>query len=101
MSSSILQQIWIDQKKQQTSVPSRSPTIIPTIDEQFNQWTNRSDAFSSTSLRQIDTQFNPNNSLSSSTNLTVKEFCPEEDEDEEQSSSKRFVKEKISISQIF
>lgn len=95
MSSSILQQYWIDQKKQQTPVPSRSPVGISTIDRQFNQWTNRSDVFSSASLGQIDPQFNPNNRSGSSTNLTVKEFCPEEDEDDEQSSSKRFVDELI------
>ena len=87
MTTSILEQYWIDQRKQRST--------FPMIDGQFNQWTNRSDVFSSTSLHQIDTRFNSNNlSSSSTTNLTLKEFCPEkkeDDDDDQQSPSKRFV----------
>jgi hypothetical protein len=89
MSSSILQQYWIQQEKKRP-VFSSSRSIVPTIHKEFDQIAARSDVFSSKSFSQTDFQPNSSNlSSSSSKNLTIKEFCPREKEDK--SSSKRFV----------
>jgi hypothetical protein len=85
MASSILQQYWIRQEKQR----SFSPSINLTIDEQSDRITNKSESFL---LKDFQSNSNSLCSPSSTTSLTIKEFCPaEKEEEEEKNSWKRFV----------
>ena len=92
MESSILQQRWIQQEKQKPLELSVLTTRsnVPTTDEEFNQTANRTDVFSSASTFQINCDISSSHLLSpSSTNISIKEFCPIEKE--EKRSSKRLV----------
>ncbi|CAF3877429.1 unnamed protein product [Rotaria sp. Silwood1] len=91
MNSSFLQQYWTRQEHQQP-LPLHSLSIssnVATIDKEFNQITNPSDAFSSEFSLETNSQSYSNNLLSSSTNVTIKEFCAIEKEDEEKYSFRR------------
>jgi hypothetical protein len=94
MSSSILEQYWIQQKKQRPLFSSSRSNIRP-INEGFNHMAIRSDIFSSASYYRTDFQPNSTNlsSTLSTTKLTMKEFCPKEKEEDEEEkfSSRRFV----------
>lgn len=88
MESSILHRYWIEQEKHRPFFSPNRSNIL-TIEEQYEQLTNKSDVFSSESFFRTDLQSHSTSSISLS-NTKIKPFCPEED-DEEKSSSKRFV----------
>lgn len=100
MESSILQHYWNQQEKQRPlslySASARSNVL--SANAKFDHRSNRSDIFSSQASFRTDFESNSRSVLSpSSTNITIKEFCPvekekeEEEEEEEKYSLKRFV----------
>jgi hypothetical protein len=94
MESSILEQYWNQQEKERPLSTSSASTRSNVIDEKFDHITSRSDVFSSQSSFRTDFESNSRTLLTpSSTNITIKEFCAveKEEEDEEKDSFKRFV----------
>ena len=96
MESSILHQNWIRQENQRPSsfYSFSTRSILSNSDENFHHTTSRPDIFSTESPFRTDFESNSSRSFasSSSTNITIKEFCPiNEEEEEEKDSSKRCV----------
>lgn len=95
MESSILQKHWIEQEKQRPFFSS-SHSSIATVDQQYDRLTNRLDVLSSESFFRTDLQSISNSSPSPST-TKIKEFCPTEEDEDDDSSFKRFIYHHLSL----